>query len=379
MRTGLVFALTWALTAGYRYARNVLHTGDPAYPAAFLFWPGATFPETTLVEYARRYGFQRTMVDTLRVYLNWPRLHALLAVAGLAGLAVWLVLHRRVLTRAQRYFGGGALALAATILILLPAVPYSAGNAMTFRSGLVHWASMRYVALVPILGWVALGFVLGSGVRAGKTIAALLVAAAALLTSGNDTLASPAALVVLAIGAAVMPHPRLLADRWRALPLRRDVLAVSAGALAVAGIVAWSHGTKAAATAAAFHGEPLFGGAAAVLDRQPEGTQVALSGDQLVYPGFGERDHLRPVRLDGDGRLARTLIGDAMAPSELTVAPPTFRANLQASGIGLVVVVHLPHPGRSLEWPSQQATLEAMEGARVLYQDRSVAVWRLEP
>ena len=42
--------------------------------------------------------------------------------------------------------------MAATILFLLPFAPYSAGNALTFRSGFIHWDSMRYVALAALLG-----------------------------------------------------------------------------------------------------------------------------------------------------------------------------------------------------------------------------------
>ena len=152
----LVVAAAWIATSGYWYARNVVHTGNPVYPAKFLVWPGTTFPETTLIEYARRYGTWRTIADALVVYADWPRLHALLAVLGLLGLVGWLAWHRRSLTRARRYFAGGGLAMAAAILFLLPFAPYSAGNALTFRSGFIHLDSMRYVALSPSAAGCAL-------------------------------------------------------------------------------------------------------------------------------------------------------------------------------------------------------------------------------
>ncbi len=66
-------------------------TGNPVYPAAFLIWPGARFPETSLAEYGRRYGIRRAVADAVDVYANWPRFHAVMAVAGLVGLAAWLV------------------------------------------------------------------------------------------------------------------------------------------------------------------------------------------------------------------------------------------------------------------------------------------------
>ncbi len=121
----------------------------------------------------------------------------------------------------------------------------------------------------------------------------------------------------------------------------------------------------------------IFGAAAAVLDRQPAGTRVAIFGDQWVYPAFGARDDLAPVRLDGDGRIAPAAIGDAMTQGPLTVPPAVFREHLRDAGIGLVAVVHLPHPGRSPAWPAQHAALEAAGGARLLYRHGAVAIWRL--
>ena len=337
----LVVAAAWIATSGYWYARNVVHTGNPVYPAKFLVWPGVTFPETTLLEYARHYGAGRTIADALVVYADWPRSHALLAVLGLLGLAGWLAWHRRSLTRPRRYFAGGALALAATILILLPFAPYSAGNSMTFRSGFIHWDSMRYVALVPILGWVALGFLVDAVAR--RWSAPVATAARSPMTA------------------------------------RGRLLATSALTLTIAAVVVGWHGTKAAATAASCHREPLFGAVVAVLDRQPSGARVAVFGDQWIYPAFGDRDHLQPVRLDGDGRVATSPIGDAMEPGGLTVDPATFRANLAASGVSVVLAVRLPHPGRSSELPAQHAALEAIGDARLLHRDAAAAVWRLGP
>src|SRR5262245_37572620 len=72
------FAVSWIVMAGYWYARNVVHTGNPIYPAAFLSQPGTTFPLTTLREYAQRYGVARTVGDAASVYLDWPKLHGTL-------------------------------------------------------------------------------------------------------------------------------------------------------------------------------------------------------------------------------------------------------------------------------------------------------------
>jgi hypothetical protein len=376
-RPAVVFLASWTVTAGYWYARNLVHTGNPVYPAAFLLWPGATFPETTLVEYAARYGMPRTIADALAVYANWPRFHGLAAAGGLVALAAWAAVRWRQSTRPQRHFACGALAIAGTLLVLLPATPYSAGNAMTFRSGFVHWDSMRYVAILPLLGWTALGFLVDAGAGVRRSLTAAAIATAGVLASGTAADGSAIALGVLAVCA--VPAVRLgdIAGRWLARRARAWALAAGALAIVTAGLLAVSHGGKGAAMADAVHREPLIGAAAAVLDREQPGTRVAVYGDQWIYPAFGAFHHLEPVRLDGDGRPASGPIGAAMEPGALRADPAAFRANLAASGVGLVVIVRQPHPGRSGEWPAQHAALEALGDARLLHRDRAVAVWRL--
>jgi hypothetical protein len=374
IRIALVFATAWIVTGGYWYARNVVHTGNPVYPAAFLMWPGTTFPHTTLREYAEAYGVGRAVTDALAVYMNWPRFHAGLAVIGLAGLAGVLVVRRRSMSRPHVFFAGGALAMTGITLLLLPSTPYSAGNGMTFTAGLVHWDSMRYVALLPLLGWAALGYLVdaGAGAPHWRTLVAGVVTLGALTTS---ELTWPG--VVIALAAAAAGAVLVARVRVPRLPRRGTLAAAAASAVVVAGIVAGSHRAKAAATDAAFHREPLFGAAAAVIDRQPVGTRIAVFGDQWIYPTFGARHHLVPVRVDRNGRVATTPIGDAMEPGNLTVDPWTFRSNLAASYIGLVAVVHLPHPGRSAEWPAQATALENVRGVRLLYRDHVVGLWKL--
>jgi len=378
--TASIFAASWAVTAGYWYARNVLHTGNPAYPAAFLFWSGTTFPETTLLQYASHYGLRRTLADALGVYLNWPVTHATLAALGLGGLAACLAVGRGAVIRPARYFAWGALALAAAILVLLPSMPYSAGNAMTFRSGFIHWDSMRYVALLPLIGWAALGFLIDGGAGAGpwRVLMAVLISAGALLTFGDARGPAPLSLLLWVAAAACLLFVGCRVVSWRWRPRLGPLLAVSLGALALGGIVVLTHDAKATATAAAIYRDPLFGAAARVLDEQPAGTRVAVFGDQWIYPAFGARHHLVPIRLDRDGRVATRPIADAMEPGELTVDPATFRANLRDAGVRIVVVLRQPHPARSGERPSQEIALEAL-GARLLHRDRATTILALEP
>ena len=373
-RIVLIFAIGVLLTGGYWYVRNVIHAGNPVYPAAFLFWPGATFPHTTLREYAQHYGVGRAIGDALVVYLNWSRFHGCLAILGLIGLAGSLVVRRRMLTRFQAVFACGALAITAITLLLLPSTPYSAGNGMTFATGIVHWDSMRYVALLPILGWTAFGLLVdaGAGAAVARTVVAVVLTLGALIASDLAWWG----IVLVVISAAMVS---VLATRTEvpAVSARAARVAAAVCVLVIASGVAGLHRMKAEATAASLYREPLYGSAAAVLDRQPVGTRVAVYGDQWIYPVFGARHHLVPVRVDGNGRVATTPIGDAMKPGPLTVDPYTFRRNLATAYIGLVVVVQMPHPGRPPDWPEQAGALENMRGTRLIYRDRAVGIWKL--
>jgi hypothetical protein len=209
----------------------------------------------------------------------------------------------------------------------------------------------------------------------------VLIGVGALLTSGHARLALPLYVSGMAVVAGLLPlvNPRLVAWRWRWRPRQGPLLAVSLGALTLGGLVALSHDAKATATAAAIHRDPLFGAAARVLDEQSAGTRVAVFGDQWIYPAFGARHHLVPLRVDRDGRVATRTIGDAMEPGELTVDRATFRANLRDSGVKIVVVLRQPHPGRSGERPSQEIALQALGDARLLHRDRATTIFALGP
>src|SRR5262249_48330444 len=106
--TVAIFAISWAATAGYWYARNILNTGPPLSPAASVCGPARRFPETTPRGPGSHYGLRRALTDASDVYLNWPVLHATLGILGLAGLAGTLAFKRGALARPARYVAWGS-------------------------------------------------------------------------------------------------------------------------------------------------------------------------------------------------------------------------------------------------------------------------------
>jgi hypothetical protein len=294
-----------------------------------------------LIEYARRYAWIGSN-DALEVYLNWPRAQSPARPAGL-GLVARLV--GRITTGR-----GGTCARRRHSLRARLAGRRFRGNAATFRSGF-HWDSMRYVAIVLLLGWSALGVLVNAGASAGhwRILAATVIAAVGVMTSGAHWLTLPLAATAL-VGAVVWA--RLPGFATASVPVR--ALAAGAGVMAATAILVWSHDAKATASRVAFYGDPLFGAAAAVLDRQPDGTRLAVFGDQWIYPAFGDRLHLWPVRLDREGRTLP--IADAMEPDRTVTRPPPVPARCGGVGSSWSPA----HPGsRPLPDPARRAEATA--------------------
>ncbi len=211
MRAGVwlaaVFAAGWMVTGGYWYARNLVHTGNPGVPGGI---PPLAGRDVSPDDAARVRAALWRGAHGGRCARRLPQLAALSR-----GARPWPV--SRVSPRGWPSAGArsrdrrrgsrwGALAVVVVTLILLPGTPYSAGNGMTFAAGLIHWDSMRYVALLPILGWVALGFLIdaGAGAPSWRTLAAVAVAAGGWLT-WELTLASALAMLTAgAVGAALI-------------------------------------------------------------------------------------------------------------------------------------------------------------------------------
>jgi hypothetical protein len=150
------------LAGGYWYVRNWLHFGNPLFPVPILGLPGHFFAhDGTIVQYIDRFGWQKALPEIVSVYMSWPKPLAWLALAGLAfgpPLALLTQKHDR-----RRYALAGALtwAMAFAVLAILPWQAWSAGNGETFPLGIVHGMSLRYITIVPILGWLWLGVALG--------------------------------------------------------------------------------------------------------------------------------------------------------------------------------------------------------------------------
>ena len=337
MRVALAFGVSWTLTGGYWYLRNLIVRRQSRVSRRVPHLAGRRVPR----DLARRV---RAPVRRRARDLGRRRRLSPLAASlrrdgrgrsrGRRRLGRW---RRRFLTRPAEYFTGGALALVAAILVSLPGTPYSAGNAMTFRSGFIHWDSMRYVALVVLLGWVALAWVVDAGGRAARAIGGPLVVSAALIVGWQPRLRTPFS------SDSRWSRPSWLVSRGArtAHSLPRVLRAPASGHRLCDGtacaLAARRHGSGGPAVArrdgagrsetpadrrrrrgwslrdrrrgrlralaprgeergdgAPIHDERFFGGAARALDALPPRTRVAVFGDQSVVPRRGRSTRPRP-------------------------------------------------------------------------------------
>jgi hypothetical protein len=150
------------VTGGYWYVRNWLYYDNPFYPAPLLQFPGHPWAtDGKLVDYVRHFGWTKSIADIASVYLAWPQSLAWIAIAGLVlGPPLGVVAQKN---ERGRFALAGALtwAIVAVILAILPWQTWSAGNGESFQAGVINVASMRYVTIIPVLGWMWVGITIG--------------------------------------------------------------------------------------------------------------------------------------------------------------------------------------------------------------------------
>ena len=182
----MIFVTGWLATGAFWYLRNTLRTGNPLFPAKFLWWDGYLFSNTRLIEFARVYGFKKTVVDALKHYTDWPFSYGALAGIGfLVTLATAWWWGSKRLTVAQRFWVAGSCAILGLTIAVFPGIPFSAGNAPYFAVGEIHPLNYRYISLVPMLGWIGLGWAMIAFLRrpSWRDQAAVIVTTLAVMTS----------------------------------------------------------------------------------------------------------------------------------------------------------------------------------------------------
>ncbi len=359
------------------YLRNLIHTGNPLYPAALGPLAGPFDAEaqarTTLLRFIREEGHRLGWWwELVRHRLDWPVPVGLL---GVFGSSLALVAGRRPERR-------GALLLALCgllFLALFPLQPYSGTINRPF--GTLH-KMVRYLALPVVTGVVALPTIVRSERGARWLTGALLFGWAWVFGSSwaeldrlMRALASGGAAIGLGLG--LLPPWR---HRWVTVALLGVALFGTRPEVRSAG--AWAHRIAFSPLARRHRGAWVW------LDHLPP-TSVAWIGDlpashTFVLPLYGSALQHRVVPVDRSGALLREPLHRRWE-GERWWAP--FHARYDDGEVlerllkGTASYLVLSNCQRDVggPWPAPRAALLARGRAQRRYADRCVEVWALEP
>lgn len=402
-----LFAAGAALTGSYWYARNWLATGNPLYPAEFLFFEGpfdaraqaATRLLSVALERGLELGFWR---DVLPDRLNWP---PPLALASALGFACALAAPRLAGGRraddardeARARLRRALLIAGLGLLALYPLLPFSATP--NRPDAALHSGYLRFLLAPFGIALALLAPALGGAqpaARAAQVAAVLAIATSWRLSAMLSTLAFAGGLAAARLCA--QPSARLASLARRPLALR------ALGALALCLLAAWTPFKQARSDENLFRYQKRrapIGRAFREVDRLPAGSRIALFMSEpqdyaQLYPLFGRKLQHRPVAVERDGsaraplhRRASAATGsDAAASSrngsdtgwwndwstrDAALDPPALLRALRAQRVDYALVTRW-----SLgEWPPQEAALAAVSGAARIWSDDSSSLWRL--
>jgi hypothetical protein len=384
-RTGLVlFAAGALLGGGVWYARNLVLTGNPLYPAELGPFAGpftaAAQSKTSLVPAILAGWAQPSFwLEFLRRRLDWPLALGIVSLLGY-GVAVAVALCAGAGPRRRYLFllaGVGLL-----FLTLFPLQPFSGTNnrPTTGPHHLIRYLAWPFQIGLLLFAWP------GSHGRTWRTSAvtcalvlALAVSRPGLEGKGAWLLAGLAAAAVLAFAGPRRCSPGLGA-------------AVLVLFLAVLALRAEASERVSAASAYAFGGRRPVGAVWTALEDLPAGARVAAittdpSSHVLYRPLFGRRLQLEPVAVDPAGRLELPLHARAVASEwweDFEPAPVVgldeLLANLRGARVDFLLVSKWPRwPARDKRspWPPVHATLAGLEPGRLRYADGYAEIWDL--
>ncbi|MCC7424481.1 MAG: hypothetical protein IT428_29795 [Planctomycetaceae bacterium] len=371
--------------SGHWFLRNVETYGNPLFPAPVLGLPGveAISHRTTIAEYVRTFGWWKGMRDVLGVYLDWPASHAALALVGLVAAAGIAVLGRDRFDGTCRRRMFAVTVIAGAVLAVLPWQPMSAGHSATFAASEVHFQSMRFIVVVPMLGWIGLGTAIDS-LRRWKwvhRVAAGVALLGAIIGLARTDWTIAAGLATGIVAAACVGGSRIFE---RVAPVVRSLLerrvrnaraASVVGLLAASVIVATAHSDKRAGAREALlvpFGVDIREGWERLNRMEPART----AGHCPVYVLFGENLQHSPVLIGGPEVDVDATFFASSVPAIDRLPDAEFNARLIQEGVEVFATLRYSFHGKSVSSPREAGWLDASVPFLRLGGDEHMTLWR---
>lgn len=360
--TAALVSIAALAVSGYWFLRNAETYGNPLFPAPVFGLPGveAISDRTTIAEYVRSFGWWKGLRDVFGVYLNWPASHAVLAIIGLLAAGVIAVLGRDHFDETCRRRLLAMTAIAGSVLAVLPWQPMSAGHTATFAASEVHSHSMRFIAVVPMLGWIGLGTAIDAVCR-WKWVYRVAAGAAmlsAIIGLGRTDWKVAAGVATGIVAAACVGGSRISENLG---PVVRGILdgrvpnarAVSAlGFLAAFVLVATAHSEKRAGAREALL-IPYGVDIRESWERLNQMEPVRTAGHCPVYVLFGEHFQHSPALIGGpEVKVDATFLASSV-PAIDRLPDAEFNARLNQERVDVFAVLRYSFHGNSVSSPRE--------------------------
>jgi hypothetical protein len=382
--TASLVSIAALAVSGYWFLRNVETYGNPLFPAPVFGLPGveAISDRTTIAEYVRSFGWWKGLRDVLGVYLNWPASHAVLAIIGLLAAGVIAVLGRDHFDGTCRRRMLAVTAIAGAVLAVLPWQPMSAGHSATFAASEVHSQSMRFILVVPMLGWIGLGTAIDALWRWKWVyrVAAGTAMLGAIIGLGRTDWTVAAGLATGIVAAACVGGSRISENLGPVVRRILDGRVPNARAVSVIGFLA------AFVMVAAAHSEKRAGAREALL--VPYGVDIREGWEHLnrmepvrtaghcpVYVLFGEHFQHRPALIGSSEVKVDATFFASSVPAIDPLPEAEFNARLNQEGVEVFAMLRYSFHGKPVSSPREAGWLDASDPFLRLGGDDRLTLW----
>ncbi|MEZ4318644.1 MAG: hypothetical protein R3F61_14110 [Myxococcota bacterium] len=380
----LVYTLGLLAFGSYWYVRNLVHTGNPVFPAEIGPFEGPFEPETArrtaLIHYIEAHGHElEWWIDMVYGRLNWPEY---LGIASMVGYVVALVAGFRSDRR-------GLWLVAAVGLVFLALFPMQPFSATINRPSATLHSLLRYLTLTFVLGLpLVAGMVRRPGALAYLVTGTSIVGFGVAVYAATSFAYGTADVLWLLAGASIALVCMGLTGgtpRWVA-----PAIAVTAVLVVAARTPQKRERTHDRLTTFSPMGT-LHKPAWAFLDGLPDGSSVAWMADMPPSHGFnlpllGDRLQFTVVPVDPFGQRQDRLLHerwrdepehwwwqfDVRAGSDVPVM-----TNLLRSGADYLMLSRCQRSSRG-GWPRPHQGLLATDPDARIFNDACVEIWELD-
>ncbi len=372
----LIFTFFVFLTGAFWYVRNMILTGNPVYPAEFLFFDGPLrsqrLSRTKLIYWILKDPFNLSQWRSIiKGYLDWPHIFGVLSCFGYI-FTILILFKNKIFKRINSIPNYGLLLLIGVVFtIFFPLTPFS-GTANAPTACLRH--NIRYVILPFTIG-ILLFSSLMKYIKKHNDI--LLCSMLIIIVLGyNDGVYRSFVLKLIFLIAGIIS---MLAHKlWFSKIKKINLLKVTMIFLTMLflTLTLWESLNKKITT----HRLIVYGSSAGkpvgkawhAINSLPDDSNISYYGSEAYqyYCLFGRRFQMNPIYLNADGSKQGPM--DSYIEKDLIMG--NFLKNILDNNIDYVFTTKW----QNNLWPQQHFILKNSKEAKDIYNDGYSALWKID-